>query len=106
VLVALSCASLALVSFLGVVIFSLEMEDHAQKLTEAAIIAEEMMKELQKGEFPPLGYEEGKIQGRPGFLFRRLVGETFIEGVREVRVEILWDDGKRGTSFLCYTRKK
>lgn len=105
VLVSLACASIALISFLSLIISSVEAESYARNLTKATLLAERLIKETQV-EFPEPGDEEGKIEEEDGFYFRRHVRETIIGGVREVTLEILWDDKRHGTEFVFYVRKR
>jgi|YelNatPaOPRAMG01_1025707.scaffolds.fasta_scaffold01749_21 type II secretion system protein I len=106
VLVALACASLAIVSFVTLTSFSTEMEADAKRLTEATLIAENMMRSIEEGDFPETGMEEGEVEGMEGFTYKKHVTDTFIENVKEIRLEIFWDQGKRGTEFLLFVRKK
>jgi Tfp pilus assembly protein PilV len=106
VLVALACASLAIVSFVTLTSFSTEMEADAKRLTEATLIAENMMRSIEEGDFPETGMEEGDVEGTEGFTYKKHVTDTFIENVKEIKLEIFWDQGKRGTEFLLFVRKK
>ena len=104
VLIAVAVASIALVSFITLVISSMDMEDHARKVTEATIIADDKLKEIERTGFPELGKTEGLIDDEQpqGFSYRLVVTETPIEQVREINVEVLWDKGKRSVTLVSY----
>lgn len=106
VLVAIVCASIALTAFIGIVLSSLQMENYAKNLTTATILAEKMIKEIESGEFPEIGDEEGFIPEEENFYYRKHVSETLIERVREVTLEILWDGKRHGTEFVFYVERK
>lgn len=104
-MVAVAVASLALVSFISLVIYSLEMEDRARRITEATLIADDRLKEIERDGYPEIGETEGLVnEDEPsGFGYRLSVKETPIENVREVELEVLWDDKKgslRMTSLI------
>jgi hypothetical protein len=104
-MVAVAIASIALISFISLVLHSLEMEDYSRKITEATLIADDRLKEIERTGYPEIGESEGLIdENEPsGFSYRLSVKETPIENVREVELEVLWD-GRKGslhmTSFV------
>lgn len=105
VMVAVAIASIALISFISMVIHSLEMEDYSRKITEATLIADDRLKEIERTGYPEIGETEGLVDEdeRSGFAYRLTVKETPIENVREVELEVLWDNKKgslRMTSFI------
>jgi hypothetical protein len=104
-MVAVAIASIALISFLSLVIYSLEMEDYSRKITEATLIADDQLKEIERTGYPDIGETEGLVdEDEPsGFSYKLAVKETPVENVREVELEILWDNKKgslRMTSFI------
>jgi hypothetical protein len=105
-MVAVAIASIALISFISLVLRSLEMEDRARSITEATLIADDRLKEIERTEYPEIGEREGLINpDEPsGFSYKITVKETPIQDVREVEIEILWDNKKgslRMTSFIA-----
>jgi general secretion pathway protein I len=102
VLIAIAVASIALVAFISLVITSMDMEDHARKVTEATLIADDKLKEVERNGFPEVGKTEGLVdEERPeGFHYRLVVSETEIEQVRRIDIEVLWDKGKRSISLF------
>lgn len=106
VVIALACASIALFSFVSLVFSSLKMEDYARGLMDATLIAEKMIKEIREGDFPEIGEEEGPVEGSDGFYFRKHVSDTIVENIRQVNLEIQWDNNKHATEFIFYVRKK
>jgi hypothetical protein len=97
-MVAVAVAAIALISFISLVVHSLEMEDYSRKITEATLIADDRLKELERTGYPEIGETEGLVDEdeQSGFSYRLTVKETPIEEVREVEIEIFWDN-KKGT---------
>jgi hypothetical protein len=84
------------------------MEGHARKVTEATIIADEKLKEIERTGFPELGRVEGQIEDEQheGFTYTLTVSKTPIEQVRQVDVEVLWEKGKRSVSLMTLIAKE
>ncbi len=108
VLIAVAVASIALVSFISLVITSLDVEDHARKVTEATLIADDKLKEIERTGFPEVGSSEGLVddQQPQGFSYRLIVSETPIEQVREIDVEVRWDKGRRSITLMSYMARQ
>jgi general secretion pathway protein I len=108
VMIAVAIAAIALVSFLILILASLEMEDQARKMTSATLIAEAKLKEMERMGFPELTREEGMAdESDPtGFYYRTVVAETPIEEVRQVEVEVFWEKKTRSVSLVGYYSKK
>ncbi len=104
VLIAVAVASIALVSFISLVVTSIDMEEHARKVTEATLIADDKLKEIERTGFPEVGTTEGLIdEEQPqGFSYTLVVSETPIAQVREIDIDVLWDKGKRSVSLISY----
>ncbi len=83
--------------------------DYAKQATVAALLASEKMSEVEQGEFPDTGEESSTFgDDYPEYRWRTSVSDTAYENIREVRVEILWGEGKseRSTGLVNYVRKK
>ena len=108
VMVALAIASIALVSFITLVITSMELEDHARKVTDATLAADDKLKEVERTGFPDLGKTEGLIdeQDPDGFSYVMVVTETPIDQVRQVDVEVFWEKKKRSVTLTTYIAKQ
>ncbi len=108
VLIAVAVASIALVSFISLVITSLDVEDHARKVTEATLIADDKLKEIERTGFPEVGSSEGLVDDEQpqGFSYRLVVSETPIELVREIDVEVSWDKGRRSITLISYMARQ
>ena len=105
VMIAVAIASIALISFISLVIHSLEIEDYSRKITEATLIADDRLKEIERTGYPDIGETEGLVdEDEPsGFSYKLTVKETPVEDIREVELEVLWDSKKgslRMTSFI------
>jgi len=107
-MIAVAVASIALVTFISLVITSMNMEDHARKMTEATLIANEKLKEIGETGCPENGTTEGIIEDEKhlGFTYRLTVSEWLIPEVSQLELEILWDKGKRSLSMIRLMRKQ
>lgn len=108
VMISVAIASIALVSFISLVLSSLEMEDYARKVTEATLIADDRLKEVERAGFPELGEAEGMVDENDpsGFTFRQVVSETPIEDVRLIELEVFWENRKHSVDLSAYMVKK
>lgn len=108
VMVAVAVASLALVSLVSVVLSGLDMEHYSRKITEATVIADERMKEIERSGPPEPGIREWSVsESDPeGYFLRETVTETAINDVRYVELEVLWENRKRSVSLAAYMLNK
>jgi general secretion pathway protein I len=107
-MVAVAVAAIALVSLVTIVISALEMEEHARRMTEATLIAEDKLKEIERTGYPEVAQVEALVDETDpnGFVYRLTVSETPIDDVRQVDVEVLWDKKRRSVSLVGYFMKK
>ena len=108
VMVAVAISSIALFSFIGLVITSIEMEDYARKMTEAVLIGDDRLKEIERSGYPEPGQKEGLIDDEDpqGFSYRVAVTDTAIDGVRQVEYEVLWDNKKKSVNLVAFIAKR
>ena len=108
VMVAVAVAAIALISFITLVISALEMEDQARRMTQATLIAEDKLKEIERTGFPELSQVEALVDETDpaGFTSIVTVTETPIQDVRQVEVDVLWDNKKRSVSLLGYFARR
>jgi len=108
VMVAVAVASIALVSFITLVLSSIQMEEHARNVTEAIMVADERMKKVERESFPEVGVTSGMIDpANPmGFVYQQSVKETRFEDIRLVEIEVFWDDRKSSLNVTRYLLKK
>lgn len=106
-MIALAIASIALVSFITLVVTSMDLEDHARKVTEATLAADDKLKEVERAGFPQLGKSEGLVneQDPQGYYYRLTVTETPIQDVREIDVEVFWEKMKRSVTLIAFMAK-
>jgi len=107
-MVAVAVAAIALVSLVTIVISALELEGQARKMTEATLIAEDKLKEIERTGYPEVAQMEALVDETDpsGFVYRLTVTETPIDDVRQVDVEVLWDNKRRSVSLVGYFMKK
>ncbi len=108
VTVAIAIASISLVSIISLVSNSLTMEEQARRVTEASAIAENRLKEIERGSFPETGQIEGLVdpENPSGYSFRQEVKDSPIEDVRLIEMEIFWDNRRSSVSMATYLAKQ
>jgi general secretion pathway protein I len=108
VMVSVAIASIALVSLVSLVLTSLGMEEYARKVTEATMIADNRMKDIERKELPEPGQIEGLIDENDpsGFFINQKISETLLNDVRLVEVEVFWDKKKHSVKLISYKLKK
>lgn len=108
VMVALAIASIALVSFITLVITSMDLEDHARKVTDATLAADDKLKEVERTGFPDVGKTDGLIneQDPDGFSYVMVVTETSIDQVRQIDIEVFWENKKRSVTLTTFIAKQ
>lgn len=104
VLVAVAIVAIALVTFMGLHLRSLDATIRAQDLTTAVLLAQAKMATM--GEFPDTGAEQGKFEGPDLERFQWATAVTehtldaFSDGgqivmVRRLEVTVSWADGQQ-----------
>src|SRR5215831_8604235 len=105
VLVAVAIVAIALVTFMGLHLRSLDATIRAQDLTTAVLLAQGKMATM--GEFPDTGEEQGKFEGPEleRFQWATAVTEHTLDAlpnsggqavaVRRLEVTVLWADGQQ-----------
>jgi hypothetical protein len=107
-MVAIAVASIALVSFITLVVSSMDLEDHARKITEATLAADDKLKEVERTGYPEIGKTEGLVneQDPSGFSYSLVVSESPIANVRQVDVEVFWDKKRRSVALTTFIAKQ
>jgi general secretion pathway protein I len=103
VLVAVAIVAIALVTFMGLHLRSLDATIRAQDLTTAVLLAQAKMATM--GEFPDTGEEQGKFEGPEleRFQWATVVTEHTLDAlegvqtvtVRRLEVIVYWADGQQ-----------
>jgi general secretion pathway protein I len=103
VLVAVAIVAIALVTFMGLHLRSLDATIRAQDLTTAVLLAQGKMATM--GEFPDTGEEQGKFEGPEleRFQWATAVTEHMLDAldggqtatVRRLEVTVFWADGQQ-----------
>jgi general secretion pathway protein I len=108
VLIAVAIASIALVSLISLVLSSLDLEENARKVTEATMIADDKLKEIERGVLPDPGVIEGLIDEKDpsGYTFRQSVSESMIKNVYLIEVEVFWNKKRSSVALSSYVLKK
>ena len=108
VLIAVAIASIALVSLISLVLSSLDLEENARRVTEATMIADDKLKEIERGVLPDPGVIEGLIDEKDptGYAFRQSVSESMIKNVYLIEVEVFWNKKRSSVTLSSYVLKK
>jgi general secretion pathway protein I len=107
VLIAIAILALALPVLLGLRNFDLDLHARAGDITAATLLAQEKLIEAEQstvfpigetsGDFrnPPMGYQAlGDITNRADkYRWKRIIATTPLNAVREIRIQILWQEG-------------
>ena len=107
VLIAIAILALALPILLGLRNWDLDLQSRAVDITAATLLAQEKLMEAEMslvypigettGDFrnPPLGYQAlGDISERADkYRWKRIITTTPLNAVREVKIQILWQQG-------------
>jgi len=98
VLVAVAILGVALVTLLGLHVDNLARLARDQRVSEAALLAQGLMAEVEAGPVPELGVERGDFEERyperfPGVGWEREVLPTPLADLQEVRVRVFHGDG-------------
>ncbi len=83
--------------------------DYAKRATVATLLASERMSDIEMEDFPDTGEDSSNFgDDYPEYRWKTSVSDTTYENIREVKVEVLWDEGRseRSVGLVNYVRKK
>ena len=83
--------------------------DYAKRATVATLLASERMSDIELEDFPDTGEDSSNFgDDYPEYRWKTSVSDTTYENIREVKVEVLWDEGRseRSVGLVNYVRKK
>jgi general secretion pathway protein I len=113
VLVAVAVLGMALVSLLALHVRNIDLIARDQRVTEATLLARDIMTDVEAGPFPDLGLTEGDFEEEypdrfPGLRWEREVTPAPVPGVREVRVRVFRGEQESGddVTLVYYVRRK
>lgn len=107
VLIAIAILALALPILLGLRNWDLDLHAKANDITAATLLAQEKLIEAELSPVFPLGETSGVFQNPPlgyqalgdtenraeKYRWKRIVTTTPLPAVREIKIQILWEDG-------------
>jgi general secretion pathway protein I len=107
VLLAIALLAISLPILLGLRNFDLDLHDRATELRVATLLAQEKLLETELAAVYPVGETGGDFRNAPlgapstvsatdraaGYKWKRTIGPTPLELVREVRVKVSWPRG-------------
>ncbi len=88
---------------------SVTAADYAKRTTVATLLASERMSAIEQEDFPDTGEESSNFgDDYPEYRWKTSVSDTAYENIREVKVEVMWDEGssERSIGLVNYVRKK
>lgn len=86
----------ALVALLGLRNRDIQMQDYARQLTQATLLARDLVFDAEQQGGAELGYLEGDFDEEyPGFAWKRSVNTFLIERVWQVDVAVTWGQSNR-----------
>lgn len=108
VMVAVAIASIALVSLVSLVSSSITLEDNARKVTDATVVADNLLKEIEREGYPEIGFKEALVDedDPTGFVYRQTVAESAVENVRAIRLDVLWNNMKNSVTLTMHLAKR
>ena len=108
VMIAVAVASIALVALITLVSTSISLEDNARKVIDATVLADTLLKEIEREGYPEVGFTEALVdEDEPaGFVYRQTVTESVVENVRIVCLEVLWNNMKSSVSLSMHIAKR
>ena len=83
--------------------------DYAKRATVATLLASERMSDIEQEDFPDTVDDSSNFgDDYPEYRWKTSVSDTAYENIREVKVEVLWDEGRseRSVGLVNYVRKK
>ncbi len=106
ILIALCVVLLALVPLIHLHVASIRMIDSSSHMAKATVLANNRLAEILAREAPDLGKSGGRVEdANDGMVYRWTAAVTDARpreaeslpllGLRQVRVEVLWQDGRR-----------
>jgi len=105
IMVALTVLSISLVVLLGLRNKDIALAAHARELTEATLLARQKVTDITITGFPNLGEETGDFgEEAPKYRWRQEVRPTPFEAIRELSVQVIWENNKeeRSVNFTSY----
>lgn len=93
VMVSLGIITMVFVLLLGLRNNDIRINEHARNITAASLLARERMAFIDG--FPDAGIKSGEFEGGV-FSWEEEVSYTILDGVREVRVSVLWKNTQNG----------
>ncbi len=111
VLVAVAVLGLGLISLLGLHVRNLDLLDRDQRMTDATLLARQIMTEAELEGFPDIGREEGDFDGwyparYPDLRWEREVIELPVPGLREVHVRVYREQAPGDDVSLIYYMRR
>jgi general secretion pathway protein I len=102
VMVALAVVAIAFVALLGLNGRDIAVAARIDNFSRATLLAREMMTQMQFEDYNSLGDGNGKFDWYPQFRWVRSVTPTNMDTVKEVRLQIIWDENHPHACEVIY----
>jgi Tfp pilus assembly protein PilV len=104
VMIAVVVASIALVGIVTAALRAVDLEGYSRQLTQTTLLADRKLKEIESSDYPDVGASDGLFnEDDPnGYGYKIAVSESAIGDVREIDLDVVWDNGKRTLRFVSF----
>lgn len=105
VMVSIAIIAIAFVVLLGLKNNDIKINEYSKNITEATLLAQTKISEIELMNFPELGEASGEFgEDHPGFKWREIVSPTPFDFAREVKVRVFWKSGDKeeDVEFITY----
>ncbi len=108
---AVAVLGLALISLLGLHVRNLALLERDQRMTDATLLARQLMTQAELEGFPEIGRVEGDFEGwyperYPELRWEREVIELPVPGLREVQVRVFREEAPGDDVSLVYYMRR
>lgn len=94
IMIALAVLAISLTVLLGLRNRDIALSSYTGHITEATLLARQLVSEISFAGFPDVGEREGDFgEEHPGYKWKQEVKATPYEVVRELNVDVLWREG-------------
>lgn len=106
VMLAIGILAITFIVLMGLQHRDISLQEHADRLTVATLLARERLMQFEMAGFPPLGDQAGEfLEEHSGYTWKATVAPTPFGFVREVRVRVRWEGEEQGAELIALVFK-
>ena len=106
VMVAMAILATTFIVLIGLQQRDISLQEYANRLTVATLLARERMMQFEMAGFPQIGEQTGEfLEEYRDYTWRGAVAPTPFGFVREVRVRVRWSGEEQGAELIAYLFK-